>query len=66
MQHKIELLQQKVANLKTCCVQEGGLPQNYHNKEVAQKQLEVVTLKLPPPKVGVLGTLVQRLEKKEE
>ena len=58
MQHEIELLQQKVANLEALLHTERGITSELrHDNETIQKQLELVTPRLPAPKVGFWARL---------
>jgi metal-responsive CopG/Arc/MetJ family transcriptional regulator len=67
LQHENELLQQKVANLETLLQTEKGLNADLRrDKESIQKQLELVTLRLPAPKVGFWARLFGGGRKKEE
>ncbi len=51
LQHEIELLQRKIANLETSLHTERGLTSELrHDKETLQKQVELVTLRLPASK----------------
>jgi len=53
MQHEIELLNQKVTRLEDTLVTSAGLINDLKaDKESLQKQLELVTLRLPAPRVG--------------
>jgi predicted RNase H-like nuclease (RuvC/YqgF family) len=53
LQHEIELLQQKVTTLEaTLHTERGHLSELRQDKNQLQKQLELVTLRLPAPKVG--------------
>ena len=57
LQHENELLQ-KVTNLETLLQTEKGLNSELRrDKESIQKQLELVTLRLPAPKVGFWARL---------
>jgi hypothetical protein len=67
LQHEKELLEQKVANLETLLQTEKGLNADLRrDKESIQKQLELVTLRLPAPKVGFWARLFGGGRKKEE
>lgn len=67
LQHENELLQQKVANLETLLHTERGLTSELrHDKDNLQKQLELVTLRLPAPKVGFWARLFGGGRKKEK
>lgn len=58
LQHENELLQQKIENLETLLQTEKGLNSDLRSdKESIQKQLELVTLRLPAPKVGFWARL---------
>jgi hypothetical protein len=58
LQHENELLQQKVTNLETLLQTERGITSELRrNKETTQKQLELVTLRLPAPNVGFWARL---------
>jgi hypothetical protein len=53
LQHEIELLRQQLANTEaTLQTERGHLSELRKDKETLQKQLELVTLRLPAPKVG--------------
>jgi hypothetical protein len=53
LQHEAELLQQKVVNLETLLHTERALTSELRrDKDNLQKQLELVTLRLPAPRVG--------------
>jgi hypothetical protein len=53
LQHEKELMEQEVAHLKHLQQTERGLSSEIRrDKEATQKQLELVTLRLPAPKVG--------------
>jgi hypothetical protein len=67
LQHENELLQQKVTSLETLLQTERGITSELRrDKETAQKQLELVTLRLPAPKVGFWARLFGSRRKKEE
>jgi hypothetical protein len=67
LQHERELLEQKVANLETLLQTERGINSELRrDKESIQKQLELVTLRLPAPKVGFWARLFGGGRKKEE
>ncbi|MGA7077024.1 MAG: hypothetical protein WBZ42_10880 [Halobacteriota archaeon] len=67
MQHEVELLQQKVANLETLLHTERGLTSELRrDKDNLQKQLELVTLRLPAPRVGFWARLFGKKEGKEQ
>jgi predicted transcriptional regulator len=67
LQHENELLQQKVTNLETLLRTERGITSELRrDKETAQKQLELVTLRLPAPKVGFWARLFGGGREKEE
>lgn len=58
MQHEIELMQQKVSSLEdTLHLEREHLSELRRDKEDCKKQLELVTLRLPPPKVGFWARL---------
>lgn len=58
LQHENELLQQKIENLEALLQTEKGLNSDLRrDKESIQKQLELVTLRLPAPKVGFWSRL---------
>jgi len=53
LQHEIELLRQQLANTEAALhTERGHLSELRKDKETLQKQLELVTLRLPAPKVG--------------
>jgi predicted nucleic acid-binding Zn-ribbon protein len=67
LQHEIELLRQQLANLEsTVHTERGHLSELRQDKETLQKQLELVTLRLPAPKVGFWGRLFGGGKKKED
>jgi hypothetical protein len=67
LQHENELLQQKIENIETLLQTEKGLNSDLRrDKESIQKQLELVTLRLPAPKVGFWARLFGGGRKKEE
>jgi len=67
LQHEIELLRQQLANLEsTLHTERGHLSELRQDKETLQKQLELVTLRLPAPKVGFWGRLFGGGKKKED
>lgn len=67
LQHENELLQQKITNLETLLQTEKGLNSDLRSdKESIQKQLELVTLRLPAPKVGFWARLFGGGKKKTE
>jgi predicted transcriptional regulator len=67
LQHENELLEQKVEHLETLVQTERGLNAELRrDKENLQKQLELVTLRLPAPKVGFWARLFGGGRKKEE
>jgi hypothetical protein len=67
LQHENELLQQKIENLETLWQTEKGLNSDLRSdKESIQKQLELVTLRLPAPKVGFWARLFGGGKKKTE
>jgi len=58
MQHEIELMQQKVSSLEdTLHIEREHLSELRRDKEDCKKQLELVTLRLPAPRVGLLARL---------
>lgn len=58
LQHEVELLQQKVGHLETLLHTEREITSELRNdKESIQKQLELVTLRLPAPQVGFWARL---------
>jgi chromosome segregation ATPase len=68
LQHEVELLQQKIANLETLLRTELEIVSELrHDKESIQKQLELVTLRLPAPQVSFWTRLFNgfRREKKK-
>lgn len=66
-QHEIELLNQKIANLEGNLHTEQGHNSELRNdKEQLQKQLELVTLRLPPPRVSFWDRLFGKKEKQEK
>jgi predicted transcriptional regulator len=67
LQHENELLQEKVTNLETLLQTERSVSSELrHDKETTQKQLELVTLRLPAPKIGFWARLFGGGRKKEE
>jgi hypothetical protein len=67
LQHENELLQQQVSHLETLLQTEKGISSELrHDKETMQKQLELVTLRLPAPKGGLCASLFGGGRKKEE
>jgi len=67
LQHENELLQQKVTNLETLLQTERGITSELRrDKETTQKQLELVTLRLPAPKVGFWSRIFGGGGKKDE
>jgi predicted DNA-binding protein len=67
LQHENELLQQKVANLETLLQTERGITSELRrDKETIQEQLELVTLRLPAPKVGFWSRIFGGGRKKED
>lgn len=67
LRHEIELLQQKVANLEsTLHTERGHQSELRQDKDQLQKQLELVTLRLPAPKVGFWSRLFGGGKQKEE
>jgi hypothetical protein len=67
LQHENELLQQQVSHLETLLQTEKGISSELrHDKETMQKQLELVTLRLPAPKGGLCASLSGGGRKKEE
>jgi chromosome segregation ATPase len=58
LQHEVELLKQKIDNLEALLQTERGINSELRrDKESIQKQLELVTLRLPAPKVGFWARL---------
>ncbi|MGA3360323.1 MAG: hypothetical protein ABSC87_08985 [Halobacteriota archaeon] len=67
LQHENELLQQKLTTSETLLQTEKGLNADLRrDKESIQKQLGLVTLRLPAPKVGFWARLFGGGRKKEE
>jgi uncharacterized phage infection (PIP) family protein YhgE len=67
LQHENELLKEKLTTSETLLQAERGLTSELRrDKESIQKQLELVTLRLPAPKVGFWARLFSRTSKKEE
>jgi FtsZ-binding cell division protein ZapB len=67
LQHEIELLQQKNASLEsTLHTERGHLSELRQDKEPLQKQLELLTLRLPAPKVGFWTRLFGGLKREKE
>jgi hypothetical protein len=67
LQHENELLQQKLTTSETLLQTEKGLNADLRrDKESIQMQLELVTLRLPAPKVGFWARLFGGGRKKEE
>jgi len=67
LQHEIELLQQRIASLEgTLHTERGHLSELRQDKEQLQKQLELVTLRLPAPRVGFWARLFGGRTKKED
>lgn len=67
LQHENELLQQKLTTSEMLLQTERGLNADLRrDKESIQKQLELVTLRLPAPKVGFWARLFGGGRKKEE
>ncbi len=67
LQHEAELLQQKVTNLETLLHTERALTSELRrDKDNLQKQLELVTLRLPAPKVGFWARLFGGRKKETE
>jgi hypothetical protein len=66
MQHEVELLQQRVADLETLLHAERGITSELrHDTEALQKQLELVTLRLPAPKAGFWSRIFGDRRKQE-
>jgi CHASE3 domain sensor protein len=64
LQHENELLKQKIEKLETLLQTEKGLNSDLRSdKESIQKQLELVTLRLPAPRVGFWARLFGRGKK---
>jgi predicted nucleic acid-binding Zn-ribbon protein len=67
LQHEIELLRQQVASLEsTLHTERGHLSELRQDKETLQKQFELVTLRLPAPKVSFWERLFGSGKKKED
>ena len=67
LQHEKELLQEKLTTSETLLQNERSLTSELRrDKESIQKQLELVTLRLPAPKVGFWARLFGDGRKKEE
>lgn len=67
LQHENELLKQQVAHLETLLQTEKSLSSELRrDKETMQKQLELVTLRLPEPKVGFWARLSSGGRKQED
>jgi len=67
LQHEIELLQQRIASLEgTLHTERGHLSELRQDKEQLQKQLELMTLRLPAPRVGFWARLFGGRTKKED
>jgi chromosome segregation ATPase len=67
LQLEIELLRQQVASLEsTLHTERGYLSELRHDKETLQKQLELVTLRLPAPRVGFWSRIFGGGRKKED
>jgi hypothetical protein len=67
LQHEKELLQEKLTTSETLLQNERSLTSELRrDKESIQKQLELVTLRLPAPKVGFWARLFGGGRKKEE
>lgn len=67
LQHENELLQQKVTNLETLLQTERGITSELRrDKETIQKQLELVTLRLPAPRVSFWARLFGGEKKKPD
>ena len=67
LQYENELLQQKLTLWEGCYkLNAGSLQKLQRGKESIQKQLELVTLRLPAPKVGFWTRLFGGGRKKEE
>jgi hypothetical protein len=68
LQHEIELLRQQLADSEvTLHTERGHLSELRQDRETLQKQLELVTLPLPAPKIGFWARLFgsSKREKKE-
>ncbi|MGA7075600.1 MAG: hypothetical protein WBZ42_03510 [Halobacteriota archaeon] len=67
LQHEIELLRQQVASLEsTLHTERGHLSELRQDKETLKKQLELVTLRLPAPRVGFWSRIFGRKQKETE
>ena len=67
LQNEKELLEQKVEHLDTLLQTERSVNSDLRrDKESIQKQLELVTLRLPAPKVGFWASIFSSGSKKEE
>jgi metal-responsive CopG/Arc/MetJ family transcriptional regulator len=67
LQHENELLGQQVTHLETLLQTERGLTSELRrDKESVQKQLELVTLRLPAPKVGFWTRLFGSVRRREK
>jgi predicted RNase H-like nuclease (RuvC/YqgF family) len=66
LQHEVELLRQQLANSEaTLHTERGHLSELRQDKDTLQKQLELVTLRLPAPKVGFWSRIFGGGRKKE-
>jgi len=66
LQHENELLEQKASHLETLLRTERGFTSELRrDKETMQKQLELVTLRLPAPKVGFWTSMFGRGERRK-
>lgn len=66
LQHEIELLRQQVASFEsTLQTERGHLSELRQDKETLQKQFELVTLRLPAPRIGFWSRIFGKKEAKE-